>query len=65
MAQNSRKERIMNLREITAKLSEQATNHIGKFIPWWEDNFSECDYEDQIFTPDEITEVEKSVKSSI
>lgn len=64
MAQNSRKERIMNLREITAKLSEQATNHIGKFIPWWEDNFSECDYEDQIFTPDEITEVEKSVKSS-
>ena len=54
----------MNLREITAKLSEQATNHIGKFIPWWEDNFSECDYEDQIFTPDEITEVEKSVKSS-
>lgn len=53
----------MNLKEITRKLSDSASCSNGAFIPWWEDDFDECDYDDQIFAPEEIEEVEECVKN--
>lgn len=53
----------MNLKEIIKKLSESAESTNGKFIPWWEEDAYECDYNDQIFTPEEIHEVEEYVKT--
>lgn len=54
----------MDLKEIVKKLSDSATDSNGSFIPWWEDDFSQCDYGSQIFSPEEIKEVEECVKNS-
>ncbi len=53
----------MNLNEVIKKLSESAESTSGKFLPWWEDDFDQCDDKDQIFTPEEIKEVEDCVRN--
>ncbi len=53
----------MDMQEITELLLNAAESRSGKFVPWWEDNFENCDYRNLIFTPEEIQQVEEAVAS--
>lgn len=48
----------MNIQEMTKLL-----NDCDRYIPWWEDDFSSCDYSNDIFTPEEIRQVEECVST--
>ena len=42
----------MDFKEMSAMLAESATDSDGRYIPWWEDDFTdeECEYEDNLST---------------
>lgn len=55
----------MDFKEMSAMLAESATDSDGRYIPWWEDDFTdeECEYEDNLFTAEEIREIEECAKA--
>ncbi|MDE7326043.1 MAG: ankyrin repeat domain-containing protein [Lachnospiraceae bacterium] len=52
----------MDSKEIITKLLDSAESSSGKFIPWWADESNKSN-DNQIFTPEEIREVEEYVKA--
>lgn len=55
----------MDFKEMSAMLAESATDSDGRYIPWWADDFTdeECEYEDNLFTAEEIREIEECAKA--
>lgn len=52
----------MNINEITTLLTDSATN-TGKYIPWWEYDPDNCDYQDHLFPPEEIQQIIECIRT--
>ncbi|MDE7297786.1 MAG: hypothetical protein K2N94_03010, partial [Lachnospiraceae bacterium] len=52
----------MDIKTTAAMLTESAESRGGKYIPWWEDDFEHCEYQNHIFTAEEIRQVEECVR---
>ena len=53
----------MDIKELTEKLLQSAEGNRGKYVPWWEDDFENCIYRYDIFSKEDIQNVEESVKT--
>lgn len=51
----------MDIENVAAILKESAENSDGKYIPWWEDDFEHCEYQNNLFTAEEIQQIEECV----
>lgn len=51
----------MDIENVAAILKESAENSDGKYIPWWEDDFLHCEYKKNLFTMEEIQQIEECV----
>lgn len=52
----------MDIREWTDILVSSAESNRCKYVPWWEDDFEGCMYRYDIFSQEDVQNIEKSVK---
>ncbi len=49
----------MNIQEMSNMLTKSASSNRGKYVPWWEDDFENCMYRYDLFSKDEIRQIEE------
>ncbi len=53
----------MDIKELTELLVQSVESNRGKYVPWWEDDFENCMYRYDLFSKEDIHNVEECVKA--